>query len=288
MCLVGSNRYRFLEVWFCVCGLLFCGWNNSGTFTIAQDVVPTRRKTSSSSSPIPTANLLIWADFVSGSKFWNSSGSSSPANNDHIRGYTDISGNNNHLTNTAASVSALGVYQTANGPAGGQPYVAFTANVSGTGLSNYLNTTLFSQPNTYYFVMEDPGNGVSATFFDSAFSGVNRNDYFFSTGSGGVYDLFAGSFGQTLGQLAGSKWTVVTFQFNGASSLTRTNGVVRDSGLNPGTAGIQGIVIGNRGDAINSSSINVAAFLMYNAGHNSTTMHQVETFLGNEYGITIH
>ncbi len=244
--------------------------------------------TQRSGSPIPLTGMIIWADQKSGSVFYNSSGSTSPANNDKIASYTDISGNHFDITNSGASAN-MGVFKTGAGPPGGAPYVQFANAASGTGLSNMLNSTTYSQPSTFYFVWLDNIAGANETAFDSSFNSQSaRNVFYFTTGGGGQTFLFAGQNSADVGTLRSASWNVSTVQFNGSSSLWRTNGVVGQSGLNPLGNGIKGFIVGNSQAGNQSADLSLAAMVFYNVAHDATTMHSIETFLGNEYGITIH
>ena len=251
-------------------------------------VVPLQTFKAPASGPLPTANTILWADFAAGSKFYNSSGSSTPSNGDKIAGYTDLTANHWHLTNTGSS-TIMPVYTTSSGPSGGQPFLAFNG-VTGNCLSNNFNNTTYSQPITHYYVINDFLGGVTMELMDG-FVSDGREVYFFSSGGGGDRFQFAGSSVSIANALANfGGWSVMTFQFNGSSSILRTNGVVAKSGMACGSQGLHGYVLGNRYDGLTplGNATGIAAIVINNAADSSTVMHSIESFLGSEYGITIH
>lgn len=84
-------------------------------------------------------------------------------------------------------------------------------------------------------------------------------------------------------------WFVETFMYNGASSFTRTNGVAGSSlGGSIGAGNASGVTLGNVFNY--SSGFSVLWFrslLIYTNLTDTTTIHNIEKYLGAQNGITV-
>ncbi len=141
-----------------------------------------------------------------------------------------------------------------------------------------------NQPCTWYFVMQlDPNNGwsVTQTLIDSGAG--NRQLYaHFTDGTGEFF--YAGTIvrGPVMTQ---TNWMVWTFQFNGASSFVRTNGVNLIGTSSIGTFAIREPLISCDVTANGQTSGRISAVLCYGDAHSSGQMQAIEAGLKSRYSV---
>lgn len=254
-------------------------------------------------NPLSVPGLVVWVDVYHG--VTNNAGSSSPSNGDTIKGWQDLSTNQFPFLNFG-SASSQPAYSATLGPTNG-PCLIFNNNWSGnTFMTNWAGGVTNSQPNTFFWVVWDPGNHThNRTLWDSM--DANNRSYLFSFSTGNFAMEIGGDNGGppnavlwsgTLGDGAANfgwnySWQVLTIQYNGANSFVRINGIgPRSTGVsgplyNAGPQGTHGFVMGNNGSLNSSAFVYSTSFLWYTGALNTNTMLCLERSLGSEHGIAI-
>lgn len=234
----------------------------------------------------PVSGAFMWYSVKSA--VTNNAGTSPPADNDTVKAWGDLSANGFHLQQLAQSLQ-WGYHTTAGNqvlPPNGSPFMTMTNSGIG-GMTNTFNATTFSQPNTYFFVINGSGRAAGPAFMNGK---SDQNQQLIWNAPPGGFSLTAGSTMSTANTFgAANQWDVYTFQFNGSSSLMRSNSVsiAFTSGTTVGAGGLKGITLGTY---FNFSTANagfgICEVVGYNSALNSASMLQEEEYLANKYGIT--
>ena len=258
-------------------------------------VVPTALHSSGSGFPPGTHNVIAW--YSSASLVTNASAVSPPSNGDNAATWGDLSGHNYTLIRTNPS-PVQPIYTNTGGP-NGAPFV-FTTPIGGSftayGMKTVGSGAAIAQPNTYYFVASiNPQEQTAASdvAIMNGYADQNGQISLHNSGSPPTNMVaYAGAPGATLNintvfptPIFAPNWCIWTFQFNGASSLIRTNGVQAVSGQNFGSLGMNGLTLFNFFNASGSAWMGLTEFIWDNNGSSSADMLLVEEYLATKYAI---
>jgi hypothetical protein len=154
--------------------------------------------------------------------------------------------------------------------------------------ANYFTTnfTVLNQPNTIYMVMRPQSvasqPNVSFPFFYDSANVAAREALYEKQNSGAFISEFAGTDVSTPTTPL-FQWYYWENQYNGASSFSKTNGVVYLSG-NAGAGNLGGITIGNN-NAFNQPGLaDFAFFAIVNAANSASESADWQTYLINRFG----
>lgn len=139
-----------------------------------------------------------------------------------------------------------------------------------------------SQPNHYFAVFHtrDNADGNTEYWLDGDSNNTNA-----SRDAGDTYAMNAGGGTVSGGSVTGS-WFVMTSLFDGASSYMRVSGTQEISG-DPGSSSAGGLTVGARPDGNNPVDADFGEVLVYDASLSSSDEGDVESYLGDKWGITI-
>lgn len=219
------------------------------------------------SSPSMT-NLKLWLKADAGT-FQTSGGSAAVADNDPVGEWQDQSGTGNHVAQATAGKRPLLKTAVLNSKAG----ILFD------GTDDYLNKTLgatLSQPNTVYFVCKRDAAIGGYTLLDGP--GATRHLVSYKSPSD-LLEIYAGTLITSGVNTLGAAATIITVQFNGASTIARRGGIQILTG-NPGAQGCGGFIVG-----INNSLTTVMfkghihEILFYNMAHSGAEISDTELYL---------
>lgn len=221
-------------------------------------------------TPESIANMVFWLDPYS--LLTNDVGGT-PADGAEIFVWGDKGPNSFYFTN----YNGVGlVYHSSGGPTNGP-------HVTSSGVSSCLvmnDDRHWNQPNTVFLVMKQ--DDTTARYYFDTTNSSYRNSIRITTSKLNIQagaTLTAPNTWDTSGG-----WVIVTAQYNGVSSLIRTNGALNVSGdANPDPASRPrlGPPDGNTGGDY------MAEYIMYNSLLSSNQMRQVEEYLGTKYGISV-
>lgn len=222
----------------------------------------------------PVTNTVDSPDDVTGLTLWLKSESlTNYAQGDYITTWSDSSGNNYHLTNSAHYPTM----QT-NVPTGLQ---SATFINTGDSLSNLAITV--AQPLTVIVLANHYDGSVNyPALFDSA-TGGDMTVYLKSTGELPV--IAAATAVEGTIAIPVNEWIVFTATFNGASSSLRTNMSAAITG-DPGANGLAGIVLGNLSGGNVATRWRIAEVLIYNTAVSSNDVVSLEQYITNKFSIS--
>ncbi len=203
-----------------------------------------------------------------------------------VSNWFDVSGHSYNFTNGIESnvgdpFARVTTFKTPSGCSS----IDFSGNavMKGLGFGFDFQT---NQPITWYVVSQ----------IDNANNGwVNTFEVMMDGGNASFRNIYANSFSSTpfwysgslknLNHIAETNWMVWTFQFNGASSFIRTNGVSFATD-NPGAQGISkprlGVDINHGG---NNFVGRMSAVLVYGTNHTTGQMQAIEAGLKTRYSL---
>lgn len=243
----------------------------------------------------PVAGYFMWYNITNGVQgHFNTP----PTNGETVVGWKDLGPNGYDLTNASFAINREAVYytdtsaffgnsQTTTNPPSGSPCLIFPST-NNCYLTNKFSTT-YSQPNTFFIVM----NGSQRASGIAHINGKGDQNTQIGWNAAPSNPYLAGPGGSMSGPLAetsaGDKdWRVWTFQFNGASSILRSNSVqVTLSGTTVGASSLLGIVMGNFFNLSGGAGTGIISteFVGYNSALSSADMKTEEEYLANKYGI---
>lgn len=230
----------------------------------------------------PVAGAIFWYSVLN--NVTNAAGASPPSDNDLVKAWGDLSANGYHLQQLAGarqptyhtSATAQSVL-----PPNSSPMIVFTNTVSL--MTNTFSGTTYAQPNTFFFVINRAGRNGGAILNGQA----DQNQQIQVTSPPGGDGMNAGSNRSGPSYAAENAWRVMTYQFNQASSLLRSNGVNQTlSGTTVGTGGLKGITLGAFFNDAQNCNVQMAEVVGYNSALSTAQMLQEEEYLANKYGIT--
>ncbi len=234
---------------------------------------------------MPT-NVAIW-HLDAALSITNSTGLA-PSNGDAITNWSDATSGQKFTQFDTASQPVYNATGT-----NGHPAVTFANSPSGPPsdfLTNYSGTT-YNQGSTVFFVCTattPPASAYGQEILDSGSSGraimqINNANQHLQLYSGSTLDGAA-----VLSGAGTTPWFVWTGQFNGGSSLMRTNGAAYASGAG-GADPFIGFTLGcaNGGFVGNGWSGNIAEGIFINATLTADEMKAWENYLGGKYCIPI-
>jgi hypothetical protein len=274
-------------------------WGVTITHSTLMDSNPSYPPSVSGGGAYPAAVPKLWVD----ASYINSvytdstcgSGTNAVATNDPVRCFKDLSGTNNHLINTVSTQPVLsttafsggtqtkGVVFTAAAGAATGKYVGTAANVL-LGATNMTATIVFRD---YVYTNGDsgvfnwrtnPGNVGGFTFQGDTAGGMAS--YFWD----GNWDVVYSTGWST------SAAYVLTAINNGSTITQWRNGIqmgtpVASTGVLNTSAKVE---IGRYADnGVGYATIKVAEALVFNAALNTTDRSNLETALGNKWGVVI-
>ena len=245
----------------------------------------------------PLAGYFVWYDITNG--VIGHFNHQPPTNGETVKVWLDSGPNAFNLTNTGG-LTVEPVFYTnptiafsqgnQTNPPSNSPWMFF-ATTNNCYLTNKFGGTSFSQPNTYFMVV----NGSSRNGNPIINPTANQNQQIAWPSGSAQPTLFAGS-GQN-GPLSDTStgdsahdwdWRVYTFQFNGSSSILRSNSVALAlSGTTVGAGALQGITMGNffnLGGGSGSGTF-IVEFVGYNSALVSSDMVIEERYLAKKYGL---
>ena len=153
------------------------------------------------------------------------------------------------------------------------------------GTDDYLKTATFStisQPTTVFVVGAQSSANNARTLFD----GNTNTSHNLENVGNGVYRISAGTTLNTT-TTANINWNIRMAQFNGVSSIHRTNGV-QDASGNAGAGSLAAITIGARGSTFANSFLgDIAEVIVFNVALSTAQIKQVEKYLSQRYAIAI-
>lgn len=213
-------------------------------------------------------------------------------NNQEVKGWRDLSGNTFPLLNLSAANYATNF--AAGGPLNG-PYVDFNSSF----ITNGLGGTNISQPVTYFFVMQVRTPTTTGYWLNGQPGQVPQWNE--STGGGGTLHLYAGidqSIVNAGNQAAygwpAGNWSIVTIQFNGASSRVRVNGtpfpLPFPATPDLGSTALKGITLGcayNFGGTFARQSMAALVIVGGSTWTDPAKLLQVEESIGSQFGINV-
>lgn len=228
-------------------------------------------------TPLSLTGMVFWVD--AHLNVTNTAGTSPPSNGDKISMWGDQSTNSWNFTN----VNWGNVIYDADGSPTNGPAITFTdssaALDSGAGFHN-------PQPHTFFFVAKAPnvGGATTVVFFSTNLS--YRTDCRFVYSASHVHQsMYAGTEVVSGASEENFNW-IWTYQFNGASSILRTNGAQSVTG-NAGSQACAGLRLGNI--AVGQTtflSSGMSEGLMYEGAMSADDMLLVEKYLAAKHGIT--
>lgn len=141
-----------------------------------------------------------------------------------------------------------------------------------------------TQPNTIYVVFEWNGNfGIdsgSRQIVSQNASGNERHQIDADTNSD-AWQTYAGTF---LNGSSNASTTLITALFNGSSSLLREDTSQTGSG-DAGTESMEDMEVGSVRDEMGHITASIGEILVYDAGHDSTTISEVESYLNDKWSL---
>lgn len=235
------------------------------------------------SSFAPVAGYIFW--YSPTNSMTNNSGVSPPSTGDQIKAWGDLSANAYHLQSLASSQQPI--YRIGNSsvtkPPANNPYLQWLNQVQW--LTNKF-ATVYSQPSTFFFVINGNARSGAAAVLNGA---ADQNNQVLFAAPPGAPQMYAGSIMAGPSGFSSDIWFVLTCQFNGASSILRSNGVqLTLTGTTVGTGTLKGLTIGNYFNGAGGTSMGggLGDVVGYNSALSSGDMLKEEEFLANEYGIT--
>jgi len=227
--------------------------------------------TAAAFSPSDISNLAIWLDSGDTATITDTSGA--------VNQWDDKSVNARHVFDTAAGSPTTGT-ETINGlnvidfPGGG-------AGQDDTVLNTSASTTL-TQPFTMVFVGSGPGA-------DRAVGSLGDGAVFLQLDSGpGTWAYYAGTVqsGTTTMSSGQTSIVVAVFDSSGGTSQLRVNGV-QESTADPGTNSLNLLQVGADGNPVLEWGGVIASVLVYDKALSTQEVSDLETYLGDRWGVTI-
>lgn len=227
--------------------------------------------------PRTIAGLALWyqaSDLLNGGGL--------PANNAAVSTWKDKSGSSHNLTQATGSLQP--VFKIAGFQ--GKPAVLFSGSPSTQNnlVSGALN---FSQPGTVFAACKFGSLSNAQYLMDGAtnrWQTANNNP-----GSSTTWTVYAGGAGEifTVPNNSLASPCILTWTYNGASSIGRLNGAQVGSG-NPGTSALDTLSVGGR-DGLGGLGFNgpIAELIFYTATLSAQDMSRVEIYLGASYNIRV-
>lgn len=215
-------------------------------------------------SPTDIPGLKVWvkADAITGL-----------SDGDTVNTWSDSSGNSNDFIRGAGTP----MYKT--NIVNGLPAVMITSALGGK-----MTTPNFgaAQPDTIFIVFQRTTDGSAMCLYDGL--GQFTQLLYNSSGSGSIAMFADNNLAGTT--VATGVWAVFSSIFNGASSVTYSNGqsiITGDVGASNGG----GMTIGETGGGSFNTDGVIAEILYYNSSLSTTNRQAVEDYLGTKYAITI-
>lgn len=172
------------------------------------------------------------------------------------------------------------IFRNTLGP-NGRSTIQIQTGGAGTYGFGFYSAYTRSQPNTYFFVLQQTNTSSDQDIFDQNYAG---NRQMIATVSGGAnLRLYAGGSANYVYPRSITNWTILSVCFNGANSWVRTNGVALGSGINPGSNPLQQPLLGSFGGGGNPFLGFISEFMAYNAALNTNDIAKVERFLMDKY-----
>ena len=137
------------------------------------------------------------------------------------------------------------------------------------------------QPTTHYFVVEISSPGDTQRLLEQQDSGLDRQRTRWE--SSDDWEIFAGNI--EVSGSGDSDANIVTSRFDGQSSLIREDGTQIDSG-NSGSESLPAVSLGTlRQGEEDFWEGRIMQVMIYDAGHDESTIEEVESYLESRWGI---
>lgn len=218
--------------------------------------------------PTDVSGLEAWWDANDASTFTYSTGTK-------VAQWDDKSGNSRHVVQASASLqpSRSAIY----GPLTAVSFLSGSDNIMRT-----ASAVTIAQPYTVFAVssVAFPGGAASRILSHRSTANVQLVQGVLSSG----HSIYAGTGFVNSGSVpSAGVLHQSTGLFNGASSVSRTNGVAGSTG-NAGTASLDLVTLGASGNSSNYLFGNIAEVLVYSGALSSADRDAVESYLSSKWG----
>ncbi len=211
---------------------------------------------------------------VAGLKAWYKADALGLSDGDPVNTWTDSSGNGND----APKAGTAPVFKT--GIIGGKPVVRFNSTgYFGKGFT-------LDQPDTVFVVTYSPSNCEGCTQIDGATTLTNTFYQSPNTDPPPGFNPYSGGFGTHV-SVTWSVPNVISFAWNGASSLASVNGTITYVTMPGSMPSPNGMTIGAWANGSGNMTGDVAEVYVYDSVLSTSTRQAQEDCLGAKYGITI-
>jgi hypothetical protein len=191
--------------------------------------------------PLPDSLYPAWRD-IGWYANYEASCVANPTDGEFVEWWQDLSGNRLHLTSPL--VGSKPVYRATDSKLNNQPAVEFD------GVNDFLRAygLFLGQPFSVAVVCTTDVADYTAAVVGVSEGSANRGVGFDSTGTG-AYKAYSSSTGNVGGQPVVDKICLIEAYYNLANSYVKVNGTVVTTGITPGTAGLDHLVLGANFDA---------------------------------------
>jgi hypothetical protein len=248
----------------------------SGTPTISSDTTVTLRSTDAAGNYIDTSITFIPNPILGTSNLWGYYDASSSSNyilsSGRVSQWTDLSGNNRHLTQaTTARRPEVKVSEK-----NGLDVIYFDG--AQRGLVSQAET--LTNPVTIFFVVKM----YSLASYSSIFDGINNNEANITGNSNNTISIYTQGFIGGLSPVSTATWYYVTFKLDGANSGNQLNSNAMID-FSDGSVNLGGLRIGEGDNGSENAHMDIGEFAIFNRALSTSEIASITSYLSAKWNI---